>query len=232
MGPDKSRRLPDVWIPESWKDSGGVRCKPAYCRNSCPLGRYVGTGFCPDYKPEVPKIAILIAHPLRDDIVSGRPLSSDSWREFLFDPCGISPEDVFVCSVIRCLPVKRGADGVYPSGTVRYRAEAACRHWDESHGQEATPGGIAAYRPDLFVATFGLDQIMKVKAFLRLAQEDIKKALAFSSLGYRPMVLMGQEAFDLVFPRHGSSIRAWRGHWWLGEWPFLKSLPKTGFIAV
>lgn len=203
------------------KTPSGVHNKPIYCANSCPRA-YEASGFVADYVPENPRIAFLLEKPTKEDITKNKPLASGFngffWQNF--GHIGFRKDDCIFAHMLRCYTWK------YPTGATKNAAEKACRHWDSFvniDGHPRQPEGItplAAWSPNIFVVTFGLDKQIETPAFQPLAIASIKKAWKFAQDGYRPIVLLGSETLSFVAPWLKGGVKRWQGHWWEGEWNY------------
>jgi hypothetical protein len=108
----------------------------------------------------------------------------------------------------------------------------ACRQYDckQSSGHKLVAGGIEAFDPNLFVITHDLKDIFNTPPFYRIIQKDIEKAFRFVVKGYRPIVLFGIEAAELLAPwiKDKGGMKAWRGHFWEGSWPWKEGVAEMG----
>lgn len=224
--------------------STGVREKPEGCA-LCPF-QTKGSGFVPDWYPdahgEAPRIGFLLDHPTSDEVLEQRPWAGRAgyaWEKKYLKPFGLSLSDVFIGHVIRCQPRERKwGKPVYPTATLKRGAELTCRQHDKVcwGGDKLRKGGLHALNPDLFVVTFHPNDALLVPAFSRLIEADIKKAVGKMQEGRRPLVLMGNEARELVAPwtANKGGTKTWRGTFWAGEWPFKQgsSLIEPGFVEI
>lgn len=217
--------------------SPGVRIKPPGCQ-LCPFA-VKGSGFCGDYVPADPKVALLLDYPSTEDIVEQVPFESKAsgvWLSKLIRPLGRRREDLLVAHTIRCHP----PDSEYPSGWLRTQAEKNCRTYDTVHSDAGalSPSGIESWGPDLFLVTYHPREFFQVGAYYRQILRDLEKAFRFADRGYKPCVLMGREAVELVAPwtlAQGGGIKTWRSHWWEGSWPYHGGVDTTklkGFIEA
>lgn len=118
-----------------------------------------------------------------------------------FDRIGVKREEIIVTQLLRC------HSSMYPKGKLRKTSETICRVNDAT---------LQQYSPSAGVITYSFRDVLKEGVFYRLVLADLRKALWLSGEGYRPLVLMGQEAVDMVYPwasRKGG-LKSWRGHWW------------------
>lgn len=195
-------------------DMKGVEPRPDHCKNICKQFT-IGTGFVHDRSPKAPRIAVMVPAPTKDDCLHRAPLAGKARAHFertYLEPLGYSPDDYMVSSVLRCLPKGDGSasarHGDYPTGTVRKGAEAACRYYDRN-------GPLERFDPDSYVLTLDLARTYKEPAYIRLVRRDIEKAFTLADRGYRPLVLMGNPAAELICPFlvGNGGVKAWRGHW-------------------
>lgn len=173
--------------------------KPDYCR-TCPMHK-TGTGFVPDAAPSDPLIAVMLRAPNKDDILFGEPLTGKGgryWeREFLW-PLDVRRDQVLLTNVLRCHTGER-----YPIAKVRTQAEKQCRHWDTA---------LTAWNPNALIVTFN-----PALLFLNPAQElfikrAFEKAVGLAHLGYRPLVVCGDEALNMYAPWLQGGLKRWQGH--------------------
>lgn len=219
--------------------SKGVREKPEQCA-LCPFATK-GAGFVPDWYPDrdkPPQLGLLLNMPSSDDVVEQRPWSGRAgyaWEQKYLKPFGLSLTDVYIGHVVRCQPKDRKwGKPVYPIGTLKRHAEITCRQHDGKCGPDLHKGGMKSFDPNMFVVTFHPSDALLVPALSRLIQADIGKAVRRMNEGYRPLVLMGTEAKDLLAPWLKGGIKSWRGSYWKGEYPFKEGSmllePRKGFL--
>ena len=218
----------------------GLAPKPDFCYDHCPRAFSQGVGFVPDFIGSNPKIGILLDKPTKDEATNRQAFTS-GYSRFFFSTVGkelgISKENLIVSHVLRC------ASFEYPTGKMKVDAERVCRSWDnKSVGPGGLPtisGGLIKWDPNLFIITFGLDDCLEMSrsekaksdAFHACMINDFAKALRFAGSGFRPMVLMGKEPMHL-FPftrKWQGGVKAWRGHWWEGNWPFTPMVSKASY---
>lgn len=196
----------------------GIQDKPQGC-DGC-MYRKLGSGFVPDSYPSEAKIAFVFDAPTSDDILYNVGLSGQlgSYWSSLLLRNGFTKKDILVSSVLRC---KGPGWDFYPTGKMRQSAEESCRHYDKFHDRDTLliNGGIRAFNPNLFVITEHPKQLMKIPAYTRLFKSDIKKAYRFVEQGYRPCVLLGDKAMNMIFPRWTGGVKRWRGNFVEARWP-------------
>lgn len=234
LGP---KELLPVWTSE------GVAGKPPGCKE-CPF-RLSGTGFVADWFPDedkAPRLGFLLDFPNSDDVISRRPWSGKAgyaWEKAYLAPFGLCLQDVMISHVLRCQPKEqRFGKKLYPIAGMRRGAEMSCRQHDKVcwGGPVERTGGIHSFEPDTFVVTFHPREALAVPALSHLILADIKKAVKKMEAGRRVLVLMGDEAKDLVAPWLRGSVKSWRGHHWQGCWPWKEGSalvePELGFISI
>lgn len=215
--------LPSSSATSSTKDPWlgfGVQRKPEGCQK-CPHRSY-GLSFVPDEYPPDPRIAALLEAPGKDEALECRPLwgkSGQLWTWELIGKLGYKRSDVLIANTIRCRP----PENKYPTGQVRVGAETCCRQYDRISRRDGAQinEGIATWNPNLYIVTFHPAAILRTRALMRLVRKDMEKAFSFAEQGYRPCVIMGDKALSLLAPwtRGRGGVKAWRSHFWLGEWP-------------
>jgi len=198
----------------------GTAQKPDFCHSYCPRAT-IGAGFVPDWVPENPKLAVMVASPDKDSVVERMPFSGGYGGFFwaaVAKELGIRKQEILISHVIRCYSRE------YPIGEDRKRSEQACRNWDRysgnRHGVPVEEKSLVTWDPNIFLCTFSLDDMVTMGAYMSLALNDFEKALRFAEGGYRPLVLMGGEAIMTVAPwlQGKGGEKTWRGHWWEGKW--------------
>lgn len=215
--------------------SSGIGCKPIEC-DTCTFSPY-SYGFVPDHYGEDAKLAIMLPYPDKEDANERSSLSSGMGayisRRYL-NPLGFTKKTLLISYVLRCVPKwnKRMRKPGYPTGRTRANAEVSCRIYDDRHGVngELSPGGLRKFDPNIFLITFNPRDSIKVPAYHRQLQCDFAKAKRFVEQGYRPLVLCGGEAAELIFPfvQGKGSAKGWRGHFSEQEYKFNNQL--GGFI--
>lgn len=209
----------------------GLRQKPHLC-NLCAWAPF-SHGFCPDWVPTTPKLALLLEGPGENEVLQRTPLSGRTGSfvfHSLLKPLGLTRDDVLISNTIRC----RKEDNDYPEGTLRKRAEANCRQYDWYHGAAdgtLAPGGLADWDPQLFVITLHPAAIFNENAYFFLVRHDFEKAWRFASAGFRTCLLCGDKAASLVLPTvEGSGgVTYWRGHVFRGS---LRTVDKPAVVAI
>ncbi len=205
--------------PEDWKYVDyvlpGLGAKPSSCK-MCPYSM-VGQSFCPDYKSENPKIALLLEAPGATEILDNTPLVGRAGQlmwEKIVPYANLSRSDFIISNTIRCRP----PENKYPSSFLKRNAENNCRRYDSY---------INDFDPNIFIITYHPASVFRQLVYQRLIQEDIKKAKEFYEKGYRPLVLMGDKAVSLLddtpFKVGKGGLRMWRGSYFEGSWPFYKN---------
>jgi uracil DNA glycosylase superfamily protein len=221
----------EVCTEEPTSEWFGVRAKPPGCRQ-CGY-RTIGQGFVPDEVPENPKIGILLEAPGQDEALRQQPMvgKAGEWFEKrIINKLGYKRNDVAFFNTIRCRP----PGNVYPTGQLRTHAEQLCRQYDFIQGRGLDKGGIVGYNPNVFIATFHPAAAFRTPAIYRLILRDVEKAFRFAEKGFRPLVLAGNAAMELIWPwtRNKGGLRIWRSHWMQGEYPFHKGAQKEGFNVI
>jgi hypothetical protein len=123
---------------------------------------------------------------------------------------------------------------------MRDNAEAVCGRYDRLQAKDGdlVVGGVIGWDPDMFIFSFDPADTIRVPAYTRLIQRCIEKALHFANLGFRPMVLFGEEAVTLQCPwvKSAGGLKAWQGGYVEGGW---RSKPdvdyerrKNAFLAA
>lgn len=202
---------------------------------ACPL-QPGSIGFVGDNVPENPKIWVLKYHPTSGEVENdAEKLASmrHFWEKDYLSPSGLKWEDLAICHVLRCRPKKE------PTGKVKKSAENICRQYDAQSsdcGGKLRMGGIHGAKIDSFIITFDhLDciDVPSRKLFVRRAF-GLSKML--QEKGYVPMILMGKESAQLIYPSlfvtrtrdREAGFKSWVGHYWFGGFPFGKPMePKV-----
>lgn len=220
------KKLPPILLPTSkpWS-SPGISKRP----KGCSLCKYsqIGQGFCYDYFPEVPKIAVMLPYPDSDSIVEQTPLSGGVGKYFLRHfvyNLGYKKSDVAVGHVIRCMPPWKKIDR-YPTGTLRYAAESNCRQFDNTSQRSGDRQytGFVGWNPTMFLLSYDPSDVFKVGAYYRQLQRDMQKAFDFAGRNERPVVLLGKEPMELLAGhlKNKGGLPVWRGHFWYTDgWTF------------
>jgi hypothetical protein len=206
---------------------------------------YKSTGFVPTYVGPDPKIAVVMTSPDSEEVVEREALNSARGRSFLhtfIEPYGLTKENLIVSYCLACLGPwdRKTRSRAYPTGSMKVNAEAVCSRYSRLHGKngDLVTGGIAGWKPDMFVFSFDPYDCLKIPAYTRLIQRSVDKAVYFSTLGYRPCVLMGEEAVKLQFPHvnFAGGLKNWFSHFEEGEWRFVPdedyNKKKDAFLAA
>jgi hypothetical protein len=220
LHPETPAEIAPLW------SSPGVAGKPEVCQ-LCPF-QHQGTGFVADWWPaeKEPSLGFLLDIPSSNDVVEQRPWSGAAgyaWESRYLKPFGLTLHDVGIFHVLRCRPrATRFGKPLYPTGKLRRDAEITCRQHDKVcwDGPRTRAGGLRKFNPNLFVTTFHPTDCIAVPALSRLLLRDVEKAVKKSREGNRVLVLMGDEAKELIAPWLKNSVKFWRGHWWRGDYPF------------
>lgn len=231
LKPLKSLKVLDPNAP--FQSPGIMSKRPPNC-STCRWS-FKSSGFVPTYVGPDPKIALVFTSPDSEEIVEREALNSARGRAFLRDfiePYGLTRENLVVTYALSCLAPwdKKTRSRAYPSGTMKANAEGVCSRYNRLHGKngELVVGGIIGWDPDMFVFSFDPYDCFKTPVYTRLIQRSIDKAVFFSTLGYRPCVLLGEEAVSLQFPwlKTAGGLKNWFSHWQEGKW---RSAPDQDF---
>lgn len=185
--------------------------KPVTC-GLCPF-KYSSTGFVPDYDESLVQLALptlfscVLRMPNKDDIVSGLPMSGRGgkyWEKEFLLPLGIRREQIIITNVIRCYP----KSGEFPVGVDRKRAVEYCRRYDQA---------LQRYRPNIWGITIHPGVLLKAPNMADFLRRALKRAKEFAEAGYRPCLLMGEEAKETFAPWLDGSMKKWQGHWYEGD---------------
>lgn len=221
--PSPETALPPVI--DAHEVSLGVMRKPPGCKR-CAY-RTVGEGFCPDYLPAHPKVAIMLEAPGGDEIQENEPLrgrAGQLWYSKLILPAGLEREDCLIANTLRCRP----PENKYPTGRVRKHAEELCRQYDDSHGKgwSLVAGGLRSFNPNAFVVAMHPAALLRSSAAMRLVKKAVERTAWLARVGYRPCLLMGDKPMSIVAPFLTGGVKRWNGHYWLGTWPFGGKKPE------
>ena len=198
--------------------------KPQEC-TTCPY-HLIGQGFAPDHVPANPKIAFLAEAAGETEMLERAPLVGSTGRMFfhqMLEPLGLTRADVILADVLRCHP----PENAYPIGEMRKSAEKMCRQWDGKHrincenSVDLSLGGLDSFRPNHTLITVHPSFVNRTWSILRVAQEDIRKALRLSE-GKRLLVLLGDKPMSLVCPDLDGGVLKWRGHHQSLDWKKFK----------
>lgn len=193
--------------------------KPPGCKR-CAY-RTVGEGFCPDYLPPNPKVAILLEAPGQDEIQENTPLwgkAGQLWLNKLIRPAGLEREDCLIANTMRCRP----PDNKYPTGKLRKHVEELCRQYDDSHGEgwNLVEKGLRSFNPNAFVIGMHPAALLRSSAAMRLVRKAVELTKWLADVGYRPCLIMGDKGMGIVAPYLDGGVKRWNRHYWLGKWPF------------
>jgi hypothetical protein len=180
--------------------------KPPQCA-ACPFVKH-STGFCPDYVPSSPKLAIVLKMPGKSEVVTGVPMSGGAghywWKDFMW-PAGFQKEDVLLANVIRCYP--NGNE--YPTGKLRVLATNTCAvNWDDP---------LKTFDPNIIGVSINPASLMRNPQQTVFLKKAIRRAKEYSDAGYRPLLLLGEEAKAKFAPWLEGGMKQWQGHWWEGK---------------
>ncbi len=203
--------------------------RPASCA-TCRL-HYAHHGFCGDYLPEKPVLAMVFDYPDKDAVLLGEPLIGalgDYWLNKLIRPLGYERKDILIVNTIRCKPPR----GNFPVGTTAKHALAMCRQYDDRNGPGLKPGGIATFEPNLFVITEHPRALFLTPAMTRMVKRHFEKAFKRASEGWRVALLLGAQAMRLVAPELEGGVQKWHGHTFTGAWPGTPGKTIAGFRQV
>ena len=202
---------------------------------TCPL-QPGSIGFVADSVPAEPKIWVMKYHPTSAEVENDAEKLANQrffWERDYLAPAGLKWDDIAICHVLRCRPKRE------PTGKVKKSAENICRQYDSQSGDregKLRAGGIHDAEIDCFIITFDhLDciDVPSRKLFVRRAFEIASILVA---RGHKPMVLMGKEAAQLIYPSlfaqrtrdREVGFKSWVGHYWFGGFPFGKPMePKV-----
>ncbi len=186
-------------------------CNPCGYKSLC-------QGFAPDHVPPNPKLAFLAEALGETEMMERSPLVGATGRMFfhhLLHPVGLTRDDVILANVIKGRP----PDNNYPTGKDRKEAEKWCRQYDgfqrnqvDSDSVYIEEGGLNAYDPDWFLISVHPAFVSRTWSILRVAQNDIQKAVRFSNQRKRVLVLLGEKSMSCVLPELEGGCLKWRGH--------------------
>ncbi|HOQ47949.1 MAG TPA: uracil-DNA glycosylase family protein [Bryobacteraceae bacterium] len=175
--------------------------KPDECKG-CPLMKN-STGFCGDYYPDEPIMAMVLKMPGKDEVINGEPMTGRAgkfWEKEYLHPLGLRRQDVLIANTIRCFP----HGGEFPTGKVRKGALAYCRRWDV----------LDKFRPDLWIVTFNPAAILRSPQQGKFFTRALEFARDRAREGYRPVILAGEEAKEVYAPWLDGSMKKWERHYW------------------
>ena len=175
--------------------------KPPQCA-SCPFAAH-STGFVPDQCPAKPRFAAMLKMPGKEEIVNGVPMSGRAgryWTHEFLEPLGVEHKDLYLGNVIRCYPNA----GEFPVGKERIQAVKVCRQWDR----------IAEYKPNVIGVTFNPTTLLRNPQQTKFLRRALTRAKELSDAGYRPLLLMGEEAVEVFAPWLKGTMKKWQGNFW------------------
>lgn len=187
-------------IPEKG-ERASVR-KPESCSGCEYLKK--SSGYCPDWTPPSPKLAIILRAASKDEVINGEMMSGKAgrfWWFELFQKAGFTKQDVLISKVLRCNPNV----GVFPVGVEKKKAVEACRRYD---------GDLQKFNPDIFIVSFSPVDLMKSPSQIKFIRRVIEKAKEFIATGRRPAILFGIEAREKYAPWLQGQMKKWNGHFW------------------
>jgi hypothetical protein len=181
--------------------------KPEACF-SCPFVKS-STGFVADQTPKLVELslptlfALIVRTPTKDDLVEGHYLSSRFGKvieaDFLL-PLGIRREQLLISAVLRCYPNA----GEFPTGKQRADAVKACRRWDTA---------LEAWKPNIWGVTISPSMLRKAPNQAGFIHRALGRAKAYAEAGYRPALLLGEEAKETYMPWLEGNMKKFQGHW-------------------
>jgi len=180
--------------------------KPDFCR-TCPMSAARSTGFVPDLVPLAPVAAFVLRMPSKDDLLFGEPMTGRggrAWEHNFLAPTGLRRDQVIIANVLRCYP----SAGEFPTGKLRGDAVRHCQHWDAA---------VEQFQPNVWGVSIAPGNLLKTpnqEVFLRRAMARVKQ---FVDEGYRPCLLMGEEAREKYAPWLAGNMKKWQNHWWFEE---------------
>lgn len=205
-----------------------VRSHPKPCF-TCPL-QPGSVGFVADLVPPNPKVWVMKYHPTSGEVEQDEEKLNNQryfWERDYLKPNGLSYNDLAICHVLRCKPKRE------PTGKVKKIAENICRQYDGQSADDAgklREGGIHSASVDSFIITFDHLDCIDVPSRKLFVRRAFGLASQLVERGHRPMVLMGREAAQLIYPSLFATrtrdrevgFKSWVGHYWFGGFPFGK----------
>lgn len=193
----------------------------------CPL-QPGSIGFLADLVEPNPKVWILKYHPTSGEVENDKEKMDNMrffWERDYLSPAGFKYDDLAVCHVLRCRPKNE------PTGKVKIAATNICRQYDAQSADalgKLRNGGIHGASVDSFIITFDHLDCIDVPARKLFVRRAFHLAAQLIARGYKPCILMGKEAAQLVYPSlfvtrtrdREAGFKSWVGHYWFGEWPF------------
>lgn len=209
-----------------------TRSHPKPCF-SCPL-QPGSVGFVGDIVPKNPRIWVLKYHPTSGEVEDDQEKLASMrhfWERDYLSPNGLKFDDLAICHVLRCRPKRE------PTGKIKTGAENICRQYDAQSADcegKLRKGGIHDAEIDCFIITFDHLDCIDVPSRKLFVRRAFSLASLLVSRGHRPMVLMGKEAAQLVYPSlfaqrtrdREVGFKSWVGHYWFGGFPFGKPEEK------
>jgi hypothetical protein len=162
------------------------------------------SGFCADWTPPNPKLAIVLRAASKDEVINGQMMSGKGgrfWFYEFFEKAGLTRQDVLISKVLRCNPNV----GIFPIGAQKKQAVEACKRYD---------GDLQKFAPDIFIVSFSFVDLMKSPAQAKFIRRAIQKAKGFIEAGRRPAILFGIEAREKYAPGLAGAMKKFQGHWW------------------
>ena len=176
--------------------------KPSSCDGCAYLKG--SSGYCADWTPSNPKLAIILRAASKDEVINGEMMSGKAgryWFYEFFTKAGFDRKDVLISKVLRCNP----NIGVFPIGAEKKKAVEACKRYD---------GPIQQFNPDIFIVSFSPVDLMKSPAQVKFIRRVIEKVKGFIAEGRRPAILFGIEAREKYAPWLAGQMKKFQGHYW------------------
>ena len=183
--------------------------KPQTC-SGCAFASQ-GISFVPDcaFGPK-PIIALWLEAPGAGEVADtqgsmgyGRPLVGPTGRFFdwqVLSKVGLKREHLLIGNTLRCRPPRNE----YPTGKTRHAAEEFCRQYDQR---------IREFNPTILYLTYHPSVCFRSPQLVKFVRATMKKAKRTALLeGERPLVLMGDKAFQLWLSHLKGGLRRWQGH--------------------
>lgn len=201
-------------------------------------------GFVADTVPANPRVWVMKQHPQTGEVEQDAEKIETMrayWERDYLKPAGLSYDDLAVSHVFRCRPKNE------PVGKVRKQAENICRQYDAQSADSAgrlRKGGLTDWAPDVFIITFDHLDCIDVPARKLFVRRAFGLAKMLIERAHKPMILMGKEAAQLVYPSlfvtrtrdREAGFKSWVGHYWFGAWPFVApeepKKPESGLVNI